>query len=76
MLSYIACNIPQHRLGVDGMHDIILLIAVFAYMIGGYFLVEKICEFFDENYKGFNCDNEEKTVTRNRENIIYPLRKK
>ena len=40
------------------MRDIILLIAVLAYMIGGYFVVGKIGEFFDENYKGFDCDDE------------------
>ena len=58
MLSHIASNIPQRRLGDDGMRDIILLIAVLAYMIGGYFGVGKIGEFFDENYKGFNYDDE------------------
>ncbi len=40
------------------MRDIILLITVIAYMIGGYFVVGKIDEFFDENYKGFNYDDE------------------
>ena len=40
------------------MRDIILLVAVLAYMIGGYFVVEKIGEFLDENYKGFNYDDE------------------
>ena len=40
------------------MRDIILLIAVLTYMIGGYFVVGKIGEFFDENYKGFNYDDE------------------
>ena len=58
MLSYIAWNIPRRRLGDDGMRDIILLIAVLAYMIGGYFVVGKIGEFFDENYKGFNYNDE------------------
>ena len=58
MLSHIASNIPQRRLGDGGMRDIILLIAVLAYMIGGYFVVGKIGEFFDENYKGFNYDDE------------------
>ena len=58
MLSHIAWNIPQRRLGDDGMRDIILLIAVLAYMIGGYFVVGKIGEFFDKNYKGFNYDDE------------------
>ena len=58
MLSHIASNIPQLRLGDDGMRDIILLVAVLAYMIGGYFVVGKIGEFFDENYKGFNYDDE------------------
>ena len=57
MLSHIASNIPQRKLGDDGMRDIILLIAVLAYMIGGYFVVGKIGEFFDENYKGFNYDD-------------------
>ena len=28
MLSYIASNIPQRRLGDDGMRDIILLVAI------------------------------------------------
>jgi len=59
MLSYIAGNIPRRRLGDDGMRDIILLIAVLAYMIGGFFVVGKIGEFFDKNYKGFNYDDEE-----------------
>lgn len=36
------------------MHDIILLIAVIAYMIGGYFVVDKIGDFIDENYKGYD----------------------
>ena len=58
MLSHIASNIPQRRLGDGGMRDIILLVAVLAYMIGGYFVVGKIGEFFDENYKGFNYDDE------------------
>ena len=40
------------------MRDIILLIAVLAYMIGGYFIVVKIGEFFDKNYKGFDYDDE------------------
>ena len=40
------------------MRDIILLVAVLAYMIGGYFVVGKIVEFFDKNYKGFNYDDE------------------
>ena len=40
------------------MRDIILLIAVLTYMIGGYFVVGKIGEFFEENYKVFNYDNE------------------
>ena len=40
------------------MSDIILLVAVLAYMIGGYFVVGKIGEFFDENYKGFIYDDE------------------
>jgi len=45
-------------LGDDGMRDIILLIAVFAYMVGGYFVIDKIGKFFDKNYKGFNSDDE------------------
>ncbi len=40
------------------MRDIILLIVVLAYMIGGYFVVGKVGEFFDKNYKGFNYDDE------------------
>ena len=40
------------------MRDIILLITVLAYMVGGYFVVGKISEFFDKNYKGFNYDDE------------------
>ena len=39
------------------MRDVILLIAVIAYMIGEYFIVVKIGEFFDKNYKGFNYDD-------------------
>ena len=38
------------------MRDIILLVVVIAYMIGGYFLVGKIDDFFKENYKGFSYD--------------------
>ena len=38
------------------MRDIILLIAVLAYMIGGYFVVGKIGGFFDKNYKGYDYD--------------------
>ncbi|MBQ7033967.1 MAG: hypothetical protein IJN25_09975 [Clostridia bacterium] len=40
------------------MRDIILLIAVVAYMIGGYFVVDKIGEFIDENYKGYDYEIE------------------
>ena len=40
------------------MRDIILLVAVLAYMIGGYFVVGKIGEFIDENYKGYDYDIE------------------
>ncbi len=40
------------------MRDIILLIVVLAYMIGGYFVVGKVGEFIDKNYKGFNYDDE------------------
>ncbi len=40
------------------MRDIILLIAVIAYIIVVYFVVGKIGEFFDHNYKGFNYDDE------------------
>ena len=58
MLSHIASNIPQRRLGDGGMRDIIFLVAVLAYMIGGYFVVGKIGEFFDKNYKGFNYNDE------------------
>ena len=58
MLSYIARKTPQSRLGDDGMRDIILLIAVLAYMIGGYFVVGKIGDFIDENYKGYDYEIE------------------
>ena len=58
MLSYIAWNIPQCRLGDDGMRDIILLVAVLAYMIGGYFVVGKIGDFIDKNYKGYDYEIE------------------
>lgn len=51
-------NIPQRRLGDDGMRDIILLVAVLAYMIGGYFVVGKIGDFIDENYKGYDYEIE------------------
>ncbi|MBS7299126.1 MAG: hypothetical protein KIG65_08635 [Eubacteriales bacterium] len=59
------------------MRDIILLVAVLAYMIGGYFVVGKIGVFLDENYKGFDYDDEEskKTIMQNEENAGYPLRK-
>lgn len=40
------------------MRDIILLIAVIAYMIGGYFVVGKVDDFFEKNYKGFDYDDE------------------
>ena len=40
------------------MRDIILLVAVLAYMIGGYFVAYKTGEFFDKNYKGFDYDDE------------------
>ena len=56
MLSYIARKTPQCRLGDDGMRDIILLAAVLAYMLGGYFVVGKLGEFFDKNYRG--CDDD------------------
>lgn len=58
MLSHIASNIPQRKLGDDGMRDIILLVAVLAYMIGGYFVVGKIGDFIDENYKGYDYEIE------------------
>ena len=58
MFSYIAWNIPYRRLGDDGMRDIILLVAVLAYMIGGYFVVGKIGDFIDENYKGYDYEIE------------------
>ena len=56
MFSYIAWNIPYRRLGDDGMRDIILLVVVIAYMIGGYFLIGKIDDFFKENDKDFGYD--------------------
>ena len=57
------------------MRDIILLIAVLAYMIGGYFVVGKIGEFFDENYKGYDYDDEQKKILmQNGENNSKPLR--
>ncbi len=40
------------------MRDIILLIVVLAYMIGGYFVVGKIGEFIDKNYKGYDYEIE------------------
>ncbi len=40
------------------MRDIILLIVVLAYMTGGYFVVGKIGEFIDENYKGYDYEIE------------------
>ncbi len=59
------------------MRDIILFIAVLAYMIGGYFVVGIIGEFFDKNYKGFNYDDEQsdKPIMQNGENADCPLRK-
>ena len=46
------------------MRDIILLVAVLAYMIGGYFVVGKIGDFIDENYKGcdYEIESDEKTI--------------
>ena len=40
------------------MREIILSIVAITYIIGGYFVVGKIGEFFDENYKGFDYDDE------------------
>ncbi len=40
------------------MRDIILLIAVLVYMIGGYFVIGRLGKFFDKNYKGFDYDDE------------------
>ena len=40
------------------MRDIILLIVVIAYMIGGYFVVGKIGDFIDKNYKGYDYEIE------------------
>lgn len=50
------------------MRDIILLIAVIAYMIGGYFVVGKIGEFIDENYKGYDYEIESDEIDKNDEN--------
>ena len=41
------------------MRDFILLIIVIAYMIGGYFFVDKADKFFNENFKGFDYDDDE-----------------
>ncbi len=41
------------------MRDIILFISILAYMAGGYFVVGKIGEFFDENYNTSDSDDEE-----------------
>ena len=44
------------------MRDIILLIAVIVYMIGGYFVVDRMGDFIDKNYKGY--DYELKAMTK------------
>ncbi len=48
------------------MRDIVLLVAVLAYMLGGYFVVGKIGEFIDETYKGY--DYEIESDDKNNEN--------
>ncbi len=40
------------------MRDIVLLIAVIAYMIGGYFVVGKVGAFIDKNYKRYDYEME------------------
>ncbi len=37
------------------MRDIVLLVCVIVYMIGGYFVIGKIGAFLDENYKDYDC---------------------
>lgn len=49
------------------MREIILLIAVIAYMIGGYFVVGKIGDFFDQHYKDDSGKSEE-ILPKNEEN--------
>ena len=49
---------PTAQVGDDGMRDIILLIAVIAYMIGGNFVVGRIGDFIDKNYKGYDYEIE------------------
>lgn len=39
------------------MRDLILLLGVIAYMIGGYFFVIKAERFFHENFKHADYDN-------------------
>lgn len=58
MLSYIAKI--SHKLSWEMMICVIffLLVAVLAYMIGGYFVVGKIGDFIDENYKRYDYEIE------------------
>ena len=41
------------------MRDLILVFGFIAYIIGGYFVVEKAQKFINENCKGFDYDDDE-----------------
>ncbi len=47
------------------MRDLILLLGVIAYMIGGYFFVVKAESFFYENFRGYyDAENENKPLNK------------
>ena len=47
------------------MRDLILVLGVIAYMIGGYFFVVKAEKFFHENFRGYDStENENKPLNK------------
>ncbi len=57
------------------MQDILLFISVAAFMFLGFFVIGKAVNFMDENYKGFEMDEDEKeeNAQQNIKNINKPL---
>ena len=47
------------------MRDFLLIITVIAFMIFGFFIMDKVDKFFVENYKGFEYDENEEQDTEN-----------
>lgn len=41
------------------MRDFLLIITVIAFMIFGFFIMDKVDKFFVENYKGFEYDEDD-----------------